>query len=103
MFDFQFIEFKKFCEIHLALKLFFAGHLFTQVLEKNDLYFFINPPLVVVAVNDFFVFVVVVFFLIFATPYRSLIHLFQRVCTKFYALFGEVLTYNLLRKMCEIK
>lgn len=103
MFDFQFIEFKKFCEIHLALKLFFAGHLFTQVLEKNDLYFFINPPLVVVAVDDFFVFVVVVFFLIFATPYRSLIHLFQRVCTKFYALFGEVLTYNLLRKMCEIK
>lgn len=103
MFDFQFIEFKKFCEIHLALKLFFAGHLFTQVLEKNDLYFFINPPLVVVAVDDFFVFVVVVFFLIFATPYRSLIHLFQRVCTKFYALFGEVLTYNLLRKMCVIK
>ena len=103
MFDFQFIEFKKFCEIHLALKLFFAGHLFTQVLEKNDLFFFINPPLVVVAVDDFFVFVVVVFFLIFATPYRSLIHLFQRVCTKFYALFGEVLTYNLLRKMCEIK
>ena len=49
--------------------------------------FFINPPLVVVAVDDFFVFVVVVFFLIFATPYRSLIHLFQRVCTKFYALF----------------
>lgn len=103
MFDFQLIEFKKFCEIHLALKLFFAGHLFTQVLEKNDLYFFINPPLVVVAVDDFFVFVVVVFFLIFATPYRSLIHLFHRVCTKFYALFGEVLTYNLLRKMCEIK
>lgn len=100
---FNSLNLKRFCEIHLALKLFFAGHLFTQVLEKNDLYFFINPPLVVVAVDDFFVFVVVVFFLIFATPYRSLIHLFQRVCTKFYALFGEVLTYNLLRKMCEIK
>ena len=84
---FNSLNLKRFCEIQLTLKLFFAGRLFTQVLEKNDLYFFINPPLVVVAVDDFFSFLVVVFFLIFATPYRSLIHLFQRVCTKFYALF----------------
>ena len=59
---FNSLNLKRFCEIQLTLKLFFAGHLFTQVLEKNDLYFFINPHLVVVAVDDFFSFLVVIFF-----------------------------------------